>query len=333
MADMMMTDDSAAPGQKLTSQARKRRRRSPVFAAPTSCCLSASPAASSGGKSSSTTLQSTTAATCDKNDETLYFLDDRLLPLDTIHISGTNVSSRQHMVKLGVDEGSGEKLAVRICVCEQLTKDEREAEHEQNMAELLLLTNLRGASPFLLAARGGCIGPGALEVRMLLPLMAGGDLMTLLRRPSSEHAAASPGGATQPELVVQFYLASILEGLEELHRRHIVHMDIKPENILLNGRGYAAITDLGCAVQLSDAEAGEYRVFPGGTWSEEATRCPAAAARPLAYASRRGTVNDLWLAAVRCARNAGSIFRPRSWAVEMWAAYRRRSQTVPHLIS
>jgi serine/threonine protein kinase len=133
---------------------------------------------------------------------------------------------------------------------------------------------------------------------------------------------------------VQFYLASILEGLEELHsKRHIVHMDIKPENILLNGRGYAAITDLGCAVQLSDAEAGEYRVFPGGTWSEEATRCPAAAARPPAYASRRGTVNDLWLAAVRCARNAGSIFRPRSWAVEMWAAYRRRSQTVPHLIS
>jgi hypothetical protein len=248
-----------------------------------------------------------------------YDLDGREVPLDTIFISDTTLGDGQYTVKRGIDQHSGEALAVKICVCQPhaaACAEEIEIEvaaHKQNMQELRLLTSLRGASPFLLHARGGCVGPGPLEVRMLLPLMEGGNLMDLLTGYSpdrlgggGERAASAPEGAAQPGPVVMFYVASIIEvsrpfpswnrsiltenslchacscqeilrtetagqGLAELHRRNIVHMDIKPENILLDGRGYAAIADLGASVQLSDAESGEDRTFSGGTWCERSS--------------------------------------------------------------
>eukprot|EP01047_Picozoa_sp_COSAG01_P067658 COSAG01_NODE_9600_length_2394_cov_2.019608_2_plen_380_part_00 len=264
--------------------------------------------------------EKTARSACDTAaGDTRYDLDGREVPLDTIFISDTTLGDGQYTVKRGIDQHSGEALAVKICVCQPQAAACAEedaiavAAHKQNMQELRLLASLRGASPFLLHARGGCVGPGPLEVRMLLPLMEGGNLMDLLTGCSpdllgggGERAASAPEGAAQPGPVVMFYVASIIEvsqpfpswnrfilteislchacscqeilrtetagqGLAELHRRNIVHMDIKPENILLDGRGYAAIADLGASVQLESAESGEDRKFSGGTWCERSS--------------------------------------------------------------
>lgn len=50
-----------------------------------------------------------------------------------------------------------------------------------------------------------------------------------------------------PERVARFYAAGVLEALTHLHRRHILHRDVKPENILLNGKGYPVLIDFGFA--------------------------------------------------------------------------------------
>lgn len=47
-------------------------------------------------------------------------------------------------------------------------------------------------------------------------------------------------------------IASILLCLKYLHTNGIVHRDIKPENIVFDKQGYAYLTDLGIAKNISD---------------------------------------------------------------------------------
>lgn len=49
---------------------------------------------------------------------------------------------------------------------------------------------------------------------------------------------------------VQFYLGSLVLGLEDLHLRNIIYRDLKPENIMLDASGYVKIIDFGCSKKL-----------------------------------------------------------------------------------
>ncbi|CAE7230973.1 for, partial [Symbiodinium natans] len=47
--------------------------------------------------------------------------------------------------------------------------------------------------------------------------------------------------------LVRFHTACAARGLDHLHMRHILYRDLKPENMLLDSRGYAKICDFGLA--------------------------------------------------------------------------------------
>uniref|UniRef100_A0A8C5N7L1 G protein-coupled receptor kinase n=1 Tax=Gouania willdenowi TaxID=441366 RepID=A0A8C5N7L1_GOUWI len=51
-------------------------------------------------------------------------------------------------------------------------------------------------------------------------------------------------------LRVVFYTAQIITGILHLHSIDIVYRDMKPENVLLDGRGHCRLSDLGLAVEL-----------------------------------------------------------------------------------
>ena len=59
----------------------------------------------------------------------------------------------------------------------------------------------------------------------------------------------------QPLLVkdASFYCSEIISGLQRLHALGIVHLDLKPQNILLSNSGHAMITDFDCAYDTSQA--------------------------------------------------------------------------------
>jgi len=46
---------------------------------------------------------------------------------------------------------------------------------------------------------------------------------------------------------LEFFVASIVAGLEYIHANGIIHRDIKPENLVFDSRGYIRTTDFGIA--------------------------------------------------------------------------------------
>ena len=53
------------------------------------------------------------------------------------------------------------------------------------------------------------------------------------------------------EKVIKFVLNETLKGLKFLHNRHIIHRDIKSDNILFNLDGDVKLADFGCSAQLT----------------------------------------------------------------------------------
>lgn len=75
---------------------------------------------------------------------------------------------------------------------------------------------------------------------MVLDLMLGGDLRFHLDR-----------SGNMKEEVVRFYVAELACALDYLHNLQIVHRDIKPDNVLLDEKGHAHLTDFNIAVHFS----------------------------------------------------------------------------------
>ncbi|ORZ20903.1 kinase-like domain-containing protein [Lobosporangium transversale] len=77
---------------------------------------------------------------------------------------------------------------------------------------------------------------------MVLDLMLGGDLRFHLERTGPMR-----------EDVVRFYIAEIALALDALHTQNIIHRDLKPDNVLLDERGHAHLTDFNIAVRFNPA--------------------------------------------------------------------------------
>ncbi|KAK9368957.1 kinase-like domain-containing protein [Lipomyces kononenkoae] len=73
---------------------------------------------------------------------------------------------------------------------------------------------------------------------IIVDLMIGGDLRFHLSRRSFTESA------------VRFWIAELSCALNYIHAREIVHKDIKPENILLDGEGHVYLADFNVATQL-----------------------------------------------------------------------------------
>ena len=80
-------------------------------------------------------------------------------------------------------------------------------------------------------------------VYMLMSLVQGGELHAII------HTSRRDG---IPEIQAKFYLAGVAEGLSYMHRRGYVYRDLKPENVLIDSKGYPVIVDFGFAKLVVD---------------------------------------------------------------------------------
>ncbi|KAL9187277.1 hypothetical protein ACHAXT_001380 [Thalassiosira profunda] len=82
----------------------------------------------------------------------------------------------------------------------------------------------------------------------LLDLLPGGELMPYLVKRSR---ATGRGFA---EDAVRFYAATVVLAFEHLHSFTFAYRDLKPENVVLNRKGYGVLVDFGLAKEIEDGQ-------------------------------------------------------------------------------
>merc|ERR1719461_1144753 len=79
------------------------------------------------------------------------------------------------------------------------------------------------------------------RVYFLLDVCLGGELFTLLRKRRYFDEPAS-----------KFYAACVVQAFDYMHGRGIIYRDLKPENLVLDDKGYLKVTDFGFAKEVED---------------------------------------------------------------------------------
>lgn len=82
---------------------------------------------------------------------------------------------------------------------------------------------------------------------LVMDYMPGGDFLSLLIR---------VGAMTEP--TTRFYIAEMILCIEEAHKIHCIHRDIKPDNFLISASGHLKISDFGLAFDGHWAHDGSY---------------------------------------------------------------------------
>ncbi|XP_058056738.1 cAMP-dependent protein kinase catalytic subunit beta-like [Anopheles bellator] len=78
-------------------------------------------------------------------------------------------------------------------------------------------------------------------IYLVMPFVNGGEMFTLLR-----------GRGRFPHVQAAFYGAQVALALEYLHSCDLIYRDLKPENLLLDYRGYVRMTDFGFCKLVKD---------------------------------------------------------------------------------
>lgn len=116
----------------------------------------------------------------------------------------------------------------------------------------------------------------SLNVYMLMSYVPGGELFNHLRR----------ARCFSPD-VTRFYLATIILALKYLHSFNIIYRDLKPENLLLDSKGYVRLTDFGFAKIVDDR-----------TWTLCGT--PEYLAPEIIQSDGHGKAADWWACGILC---------------------------------
>ncbi|KAK9811495.1 hypothetical protein WJX72_004815 [[Myrmecia] bisecta] len=155
----------------------------------------------------------------------------RLQDLKMLHTLGTGTFGR---VRLVHHEDSGSFLALKSLKKAEIVRL-KQVEHVMN--ERNILAKLQ--HPFIVSLHATYSDDA--RVYMLLDYVVGGELFRHLRK-----AGRFPPHATR------FYAACIVSAIEYMHSHDIIYRDLKPENLLLDQRGYLKLTDFGFAKKIKD---------------------------------------------------------------------------------
>jgi serine/threonine protein kinase len=197
-------------------------------------------------------------------------------------------------VWVGIDKLTGKMIAIKVLSnssseCESvgeppeiaLRRRESSSASEyhgispENRAEMRLLRSLRHRR--IVSYLGFACEEDHLCI--LLEYVAGGSLHSLIAKFQSF-----------VEPVVRIYAMQILQGLEYLHSKNIVHADIKPMNILVSDKGQVKLSDFGASKFLSAAGNSQSQDAPKG----RLVGTPAYMSPELVISEKSTFASDVW---------------------------------------
>ena len=140
-------------------------------------------------------------------------------------------------VYLVTDSTTGKKYALKIFDKLHMFEHTAGFDAVKSMKrESLVLQQI--CSPFVL--QGLKMWQDTTTVQFLLPLVQGGELS---KRISDYTSETSEQGLPTDHAI--FYSACIAEALAHMHERNIAYRDLKPDNVMLDKKGYCVLIDLG----------------------------------------------------------------------------------------
>jgi serine/threonine protein kinase len=134
------------------------------------------------------------------------------------------------------------------CVSKAQVSEAGQAAHA--MSEVRVLSAL--SNPFVVKLHGAYQTPD--EVVLVLVPVTGGDLWSLIYQSVEEGAS---GRVLDSVDAIRFYSANVVIALEYMHAHDIAHRNLKPENVLLDSRGYCVLCGLGLAKRIPYVAPGE----------------------------------------------------------------------------
>eukprot|EP00479_Gromia_sphaerica_P013959 TRINITY_DN804_c0_g1_i5.p1 TRINITY_DN804_c0_g1~~TRINITY_DN804_c0_g1_i5.p1 ORF type:complete len:366 (+),score=74.24 TRINITY_DN804_c0_g1_i5:239-1336(+) len=156
------------------------------------------------------------------------FLDIRLEELQVIGTLGKGSFGHVQLVNLK-EEGEEKTYALKAVSKAQVVEL---GQQDHVMSEKNVMARLN--NPFLINLY--CTFNTKNCLYFLLEVALGGELFTVLRNRTYFDEATA-----------RFYAASVVLAFEYLHERDIIYRDLKPENLLLDDKGYLKVTDFGFA--------------------------------------------------------------------------------------
>ncbi|KAG6976447.1 hypothetical protein JG688_00001371 [Phytophthora aleatoria] len=82
---------------------------------------------------------------------------------------------------------------------------------------------------------------------LVMELCRGGDLFGLISKEYQNQQEQGVSDAACSFKLTQFYMAELVNAFEYMHSQHVIHRDIKPDNLLLSEQGHLKVTDFGTA--------------------------------------------------------------------------------------
>lgn len=204
--------------------------------------------------SASTRFGGTTMSSTFGGNETVY--DTIRSELEECVAQGVSVTWREirHLgsgafgkVVEGVIEPKGFVVAIKHMTFPGAQGDAKKnaADATTMVEEIRLMKNLR--HPHIVAYYGSQMTPtedGGRIVDVFMEACHGGSVTSLRRKAY---------GGRFPVTRVRDYIRQVLDGLDYLHRKRVVHRDIKGENVLISSQGFAKLADFGCSKKLGGA--------------------------------------------------------------------------------
>lgn len=132
----------------------------------------------------------------------------------------------------------------QVCALKCMNKSEVVASHQERniMAEKNLLFEC-SQSTFILKLLQTYNTPN--QIMMLMEFIQGGELWSYIYEKTDTVPRCHAGGFEMP--AVKFYAANVILAFKHLHNKNIAYRDLKPENLLIDHRGYVKMIDFGFA--------------------------------------------------------------------------------------
>lgn len=110
-----------------------------------------------------------------------------------------------------------------------------------NAVSRILMSVIARASPHIVSFYDAFVDRPKNCIGLVMEYMGAGSLQDIVLR-----------GGCQSEKVLARLAIGILKGLSHIHKKRMVHRDIKPHNLLANRRGEVKISDFGLATTLNE---------------------------------------------------------------------------------